>query len=143
MGPNGPTLPGPTVNPIGGFDRSGGTYNPGQGTADSNNHAIALSASVGNGESVVYYFDTEARRLLVYQYRGLIGHSNTLEPSDKGGVRLLAARHIDYDLKLEAYRDLSEKTRDQLKDLMESGFTGSKADRAMPTKTVNVPGGTR
>ena len=56
--------PGPTVNPIGGnFTPRGNMPVPGLGTSDSNNHAIALAASIGGGESAVYYFDTKATGL--------------------------------------------------------------------------------
>jgi hypothetical protein len=149
MGPNGPNLAGPTVN-----SSDGGVYarqmpSPGGGTSDSNGKAIALAASIGSGESAVYYFDTEAKRLLVYQYRGTVGHSRPLSHEDKGGLRLLAARHIDYDLRLESYRDLSEKTRGQLKDAFESAFGGTNGSSAptagssLPTKHVDLPGGIR
>jgi hypothetical protein len=145
FGPNGPTFPGPTVNPIDGVNRPANTYSGGGGTADSNNRAIALSASIGNGESVVYYFDTETRRLLVYQYRGLVGHNKPLGSGDSGGVRLLAARHMDYDLKLESYRDLSEKTRNELKETFETavGKGGGRDEGEMATKSVELPGSFR
>ena len=104
-----------------------GVSNPGGGTSDSNNRAIALSASVGGGESVVYYFDTVAQRILVYQYKGRLPTSDRpLRAEDKGGLRLLAARHIDFDLRLEGYRDLSERTRNQLR----SAFDAAMAKKA-------------
>lgn len=111
-----------TPNSLGTFERpQGGIPNPGGGTSDSNNRAIALSASVGGGESVVYYFDTEAQRVLVYQYAGRLPTGDRpLSDRDRGGLRLLAARHIDFDLRLEGYRDLSEQTRNQLKGAFET-----------------------
>ncbi len=131
--------PGPTVNPIGGnFTPRGNMPVPGQGTSDSNNHAIALAASIGGGESAVYYFDTKAKRLLVYQYKGIVQGSKPLDRRDKGGLRLLAARHLDYDLRLDAYRDLSEKTRSDLKKVFDTSFSkkGSKKSGVLPTKQV-------
>jgi len=109
-----PTLP----------DRISGRGIPreGGGTSDSNGRAIALSASIGGGESVVYYFDTWSNRLLVYQYKGVIQGNRPLRPGDRGGLRLLAARHIDFDLKLEGYRDLSERTRGELRTRWEAAF---------------------
>ena len=102
-----------------------------------NNRAIALAGSIGSGESVVYYFDTELQRLLGYQYRG--GDPR----SERSGLRLVAARHIDYDLKLEGYRDLSEKSRDDLREdyekLHRSRPGPSVGER--PVKTVDLPGG--
>ena len=85
----------------------------------------------------MYYFDTVAQRLCVYQYTG----------GTRGGLRLLAARLIDYDLKLEAYRDLSEKTPREMRDAYESAMRASGKGGAgpgvLPTKQVDLPGGTR
>jgi hypothetical protein len=131
------------VNPLDGPPSPKGFPSPGGGTADSNRTSIALSASIGNGESVVYYFDTEAKRLLVYQYRGLVGHNRPLTESDTGGLRLLAARHIDFDLRLESYRDLSEKTRRDLKADFEKAIGSTGEPEVLPTKTVELPGGFR
>jgi hypothetical protein len=143
FGPTGPTFPGPTVNPLDAGREPKGLPSMGGGTSDSNRTAIALSASIGNGESAVYYFDTEAKRLLVYQYRGVIGHNRTLGSGDTGGLRLLAARHIDYDLQLSSYRDLSEKTRNELKEMMVESSAGGSGAPGPASKTVNVPGGFR
>ncbi|MDA1195576.1 MAG: hypothetical protein O2894_10385 [Planctomycetota bacterium] len=130
--------PGPTVNPIGGgYTPRGMQPVPGLGTSDSNNHAIALAASIGGGESAVYFFDTRAQRLLVYQYKGIIQGSKALDERDKGGLRLLAARHIDLDLKLEGYRDLSEQTRAELKKVYDASFS-DEDDGKLPTKKVNA-----
>ena len=118
--------------------------NPGDGTGDSNNRAIALAASIGGGESVVYYFDTVKERLLVYQYTGRISSSDRpLRERDDGGLRLLAARHIDFDLKLERYRDLSQHTRGQLKEAFDKGLAkqAKKSGKGMPDKKVKVGGG--
>ena len=138
LGPNGPTLPGPTVNPLGGGPSPRGFANPGGGTSDSNNRAIALAASIGSGESAVYYFDTEARRLCVYQYKGA---------GSSGGLRLLAARYIDYDLKLETYRDLSEKSPREMRRLWEASRGADAAEEGgrsdLPTRRVDLPGGIR
>ena len=132
---------GPTVNPIGGsFQPRGSQPVPGLGTSDSNNHAIALAASIGGGESAVYYFDTKARRVLVYQYKGIIQGSKPLDGRDKGGLRLLAARHIDYDLRLEGYRDLSQQTRAQLKKAYDASFSGKKSKDSDPFPTKKVGG---
>ena len=119
----------------------GGVANPGGGTADSNNRAIALSASIGGGQSVVYYFDTVRERVLVYQYSGrLISGNRALRKGDRGGLRLLAARHMDYDLRLHGYRDLSEQTRNQLKSAFDAQMKkkgGAKPVGHKPLK-VNV-----
>jgi hypothetical protein len=125
---------GPTVTPISGGGTRG-IVNPGLGTSDSNNRAIALSASIGGGASAVYYFDTEANRLCVYQYTN----------GSKGGLRLLAARSIEWDLKLETYRDLSEKSPQEMREAYERAMekTGGRRSKAtvLPTKKVSLPGG--
>lgn len=129
-----PMAPGRTINPSDGPQRDKGVPNVGFGTSGANSHAIALSGSIGSGESAVYYFDTDHQRLLVYQYK----------PGDRGGISLVAARHIDFDLKLEDYRDRSEKTRDQLKAAYDAAFPAGGAamgEPEMPVKKVEIPGG--
>jgi len=130
----------PITPPVTGREPTGRQVVPGGGTADSNNHAIALAASIGGGESVVYYFDTQAQRILVYQYKGIIQGSDPLEARDRGGLRLLAARHMDFDLQLEGYRDLSQRTRTQLKSAFEDAFSGKKS-RGNPFPTHKVKAG--
>jgi hypothetical protein len=131
-----PTTPGRTINPDAPTVARGNPH-PAQGTAAWNNRAIALAGTVGSGETVVYYFDTEAQRLLVYGYRG----------GDRGGLSLLAARHYDMDLKLEAYRDRSEKSRDDLKSDYDKQFGpsapvgpgGKLGESELPVKKVESP----
>ncbi|MDJ0974033.1 MAG: hypothetical protein QNJ98_06200, partial [Planctomycetota bacterium] len=91
----------------------------------------------------VYFFDTVERRVLVYQYKGLVSGNRPLRPGDKGGLRLLAARHIDFDLKLEGYRDLSERTREQLREKWEEIYGGPEGGKkkGLPVKKVKVGGG--
>ncbi len=135
-GPNNPQLPAP-VNPLEAQTDPRGVANPGSGTADSNNRAIALSSSMGSGQSAVWYFDTLKERVLVYQ----------LEPGSRGGLKLLAARHFDYDLKLEAYNDVSESSRMELKEAYEEAFKASNAPAkvpgkgGLPSKNVQLPPG--
>ena len=130
-----PTPFDPTTTPGQRDIREGrGFANPGLGTSDSNRRSIAMSASIGSGQSVVYYFDTVANRLCVYQY----------SPGKRGGLRLLAARLIDYDLRLESYRDLSEKTPEQMRRAYESAMQKRpKGDGGLPTRRVDLPGGSR
>ncbi len=136
LDPVDPTTPGRTVNPAGGGNFTRGTPSPGGGTAAWNNRAIALTGSVGSGESVVYYFDTEQQRVLVYQFKA----------GDRGGIKLMAARHMDYDLRLEEYRDLSEMSRDALKAAYEKAFGrkgggGDGAPDDLPVKKVDLSQG--
>lgn len=136
-GPNNPQLPAP-VNPLEAKTDPRGVSNPGSASVDSNNRAIALSCSMGSGQSAVWYFDTVRERVLVYQ----------MEPGSRGGLKLLAARHIDFDLKLEAYNDVSDKLRQELKEDYEQAFQSAKPAPAkpaggLPTKKVDLPGGTK
>lgn len=136
FGPGGGPGVGPTVNPSNPAPAPRGIVNPGLGTSDSNNRAVALSASIGGGESAVYYFDTVAQRLCVYQYK----------TGSRGGLRLLAARYIDYDLKLESYRDVSEKNPREMREAYESamGLEDAPAGRRSPLPTRRVDlGGSR
>lgn len=134
-GDGGPLIP--PITPPNTFEPRGTQAIPGGGTGDSNNHAIALAASIGPGESVVYYFDTKAQRLLVYQYKGIIQGSKPLDRRDRGGLRLLAARHMDFDMKLQGYRDLSEYTRSKLKGAYDKAFSGKKSS-GNPYPTLKV-----
>lgn len=132
-GPNNPQFPAPR-NPLEAQTDPRGVVNPGTGTADSNNRAIALAASLGGGQSAVWYFDTQKERVLVYQ----------LESGSKGGLKLLAARHIDFDLKLESYKDISEKSRQELKEAYDEAFGAAQPKPAagvLPTKKMDLPGG--
>ena len=139
--PTDDTLPGPfrTNSRV---DPRGVQAIPGGGTGDSNNRGIALAASIGGGESAVYYFDTVAQRLLVYQYKGIVQGSKPLDASDRGGLRLLAARHLDFDLQLEGYRDLSEWTRTRMQKAFDDSASGKGQKNGLfPTKKVGVDGG--
>ena len=104
-----PASPGRTVNPSAGA-LARGTPVTHTSSEDSNSRAIAIT-TVAGGENVVFYFDTELERMLVYQYI----------PGDRGGLKLRAARHIDYDLKLEDYRGIGD-SRDELKAAYDAAF---------------------
>lgn len=130
INPNTPTSPGRSVTPS---DPQPGRGVPGQTTSTTafNNRAIALTGTTAAGDTVVYYFDTELQRLLVYQYRS----------GEKGGVHLLSARHFDYDLKLEAYRDISERNRDEMKADYEKAFRAQAGGGdELPVKKVDLSG---
>ncbi len=68
-----------------------------QGTTDSNSEMIAVTGTYGGGASVLYVIDTKARQLAVYETRN--GRS----------VRLIAARKIDYDLRIPQFHDESDE----------------------------------
>lgn len=134
-GPNNPQFPAPR-NPLDAqIDPRGTTTPTGSNTSDSNNVAIALSATITGGQSAVWYFDTQKQRVLVYQYL----------PGGRGGLKLLAARHIDFDLKLEGYNDVSDKTRTELKEAYDQAFASEnpapKKGSGLPDKKIELPGG--
>ncbi|MCZ6785717.1 MAG: hypothetical protein O7E54_00995 [Planctomycetota bacterium] len=75
--------------------------------SNSNNRFVAVSAPIATGDSILYVLDSKAEQLLIYRY--LLGK----------GVQVVAARKIDYDLKMSGYKDFSEYSRDELKALFE------------------------
>jgi hypothetical protein len=68
--------------------------------ADSNNTMIAVTGIDITGASILYLVDTVNRNLAVYQATG--GSENT------AAIRLVGARNIDLDLRLDGYNDKSE-----------------------------------
>lgn len=63
------------------------------GTSNSNQDMIAVTGEYGNGTSVLYLVDTKTRNLAVYK---------SMNGND---VQLVAARRIEYDLKIEEFHD--------------------------------------
>lgn len=128
-----PSGPGRTINPDGGSITRGPTalHTMSEG---SNSRAIAIATQAA-GENVVYYFDTELERMLVYQY----------VPGDRGGLKLRAARHFDYDLKLEDYRGIGD-SRDDIKAAYDAAFARPAAAAGggrseLPVKKIDLSGG--
>lgn len=78
---------GPSVPQPGG--RAGGD---GGATADSDRHMVAVTGTTSSGSAVLYLVDTRLKRLAVY---GATGKN----------IELIAARNIEYDLKLDSYHD--------------------------------------
>ena len=70
--------------------------------------------------------------MLVYVY----------EPGSKGGLKLIGARHMDMDLKLQAYNDISDKSRRDLKEAYDKDFNAEPVKGqpagALPVKKVEV-----
>jgi hypothetical protein len=69
-------------------------------TADSNGTMIAVTGMDITGSSILYLVDTERRQIAVYQATG--GGAST------ASIRLVGARNIDLDLRLDGYNDKSE-----------------------------------
>jgi len=81
----------------------GRTVAPTASDSNSNNRFVAVTTPVGSGESVMFVLDSHKEQLLAYRF------------VRSKGLQLVAARKIDYDLQLSAYKDFSEWTRDGLK----------------------------
>ena len=73
---------------------------PAGGNADSNRDMIAVTGVDITGTSVLYLVDTRTKQLVVYQASG--GGSSTQ------GVRLVGARNISLDLRLDGFNDKTE-----------------------------------
>ncbi|MHC4924227.1 MAG: hypothetical protein ACYTG4_09140 [Planctomycetota bacterium] len=67
----------------------------GGATSDSNGDMIAVTGTSSSGAAVLYLVDTRKQKLLVYQGTGK-------------NIEFIAARNIEFDLKIDAYRDISD-----------------------------------
>lgn len=79
---------------------------PAIATADSNRTMIAVTGIDLTGSSILYLVDTENRQLAVYQASG---GSDSMQ-----GIKLVGARKIDLDLKLEGFNDKSQYSYEDL-----------------------------
>jgi hypothetical protein len=73
------------------------------GSTDSNGRMIAVTGTIGSGVSVLWVIDTQSGNLAVYQCKG--GKS----------IALVAARKIEWDMKIESFHDESLYTPRDLK----------------------------
>ena len=89
-----------------GLDR-GRTIPPTSSDSNSNNRFVAVTCPIGSGESVLFVLDAVSEQVTVYRYRR------------NKGLEFLAGRKIDYDLKINAYKDESQYTRDEMKELFD------------------------
>jgi hypothetical protein len=116
---------------------AGGALNRGEalgqgypgGTADSNNRMIAVTGTIGSGVSVLYVIDTVERQLAIYQCRG--GKS----------VELVAARRIEWDLKVDQFHDESLYTPDSLRKRYYGGAETEEGDGGGSDKGSGDSGG--
>lgn len=77
-------------------------------TADSNNRMIAVTGTDITGASILYVVDTVSYQLAVYQ---AVGGSESSQ-----GVKLVGARRIDLDFKVDGYKDRSQFTYKKLRE---------------------------
>jgi len=73
--------------------------------SDSNNRFVAVTCPTNSGESVLFLVDAETEQLAVYRYKW------------GQGLEYLSGRKIEYDLKVTGYRDSSELTYDEMREL--------------------------
>jgi hypothetical protein len=71
--------------------------------SNSNNRMVAVTTPIGSGESVLFLIDTKTEQLTVYKF------------DRNKGLKFIAARKIDYDLRINGYEDMSEFSREDLK----------------------------
>ncbi|MCZ6573449.1 MAG: hypothetical protein O7C98_09830 [Planctomycetota bacterium] len=95
--------------------------------SDSNNRFVAVTIPIGSGDSVLALVDTQSERLLMYRYLRSKG----------GGLQLVAARQLDFDLRLSGYQDRSEYTRDELRKEYEKSLAKIAAKAAKYSKGKN------
>ena len=96
---------------------------PAIATADSNRTMIAVTGIDLTGSSILYLVDTENRQLAVYQASG---GADSMQ-----GVKLVGARKIDLDLKLEGFNDKSQYSYE---DLERKFAENNRAPGAAPKK---------
>lgn len=101
-------------------EEAAGQNAPG-GTADSNGRMVAVTGSIGSGVSVLWLVDTVDRQLAVYHCKG--GKS----------IELVAARQIEWDLRIKQYHDESTYSPDRLKaELFKAGGGRAVEDEGTP-----------
>jgi hypothetical protein len=98
-------------------------------TADSNNRMIAVTGTDITGASILYVIDTVSYQLAVYQ---AVGGSESSQ-----GVKLVGARRIDLDFKVDGYKDRSQFPYKKLRDeFQKQGLLNGSA----PKNGAIVPG---
>ncbi|MFT7667871.1 MAG: hypothetical protein ACI8X5_000556 [Planctomycetota bacterium] len=78
------------------------------GNSDSNHRMIAVTGIDVTGNNVLYVIDTISAHLAVYQANG--GSKGTQ------GIKLVAARNIGLDLRLNGFNDDSDHTYEDLEE---------------------------
>ena len=92
-----------TRDPYAGLRNRITTTGPTASDSNSNNRFVAVTTPIGSGESALFVLDSEREQITVYRY------------SRNKGLAFLAARKIDYDLKIDGYEDKSDYSRAKLK----------------------------
>jgi hypothetical protein len=96
-----------TQDPLAALKSRVTTTGPTASDSNSNNRFVAVTTPIGSGESVLFLLDSEKEQITIYQF------------DRNKGLRFIAARKIDYDLKINGYEDRSRYTRNDLKQQFE------------------------
>ena len=107
-----------TRDPYAGLRNRITTTGPTASDSNSNNRFVAVTTPIGSGESALFVLDSEREQITVYRY------------SRNRGLKFLAARKIDYDLKIDGYEDKSDYSRSKLKLQYEKQVAKAAAKRA-------------
>ena len=97
--------------------------------SNSNNRFIAVTSPIGSGEAVLFLIDSKTEQLAVYRFRR------------RKGLEFLAARKVDYDLKVTGYEDISKYSRDEMKRIYQKSIARAAAKAAKAAKKNNKQGG--
>jgi hypothetical protein len=123
LGPVPPTTPTPGGANLGagtnirpGF--TGRSSAPTASDSNSNNRFVAVTTPVGSGESVLFLIDSKSEQVAVYRF------------VRRKGLEFLAARKIDYDLRVKGYGDVSDFSRDDMKRFYEKSMARAVAKAA-------------
>ena len=99
------------------------TYSPTASDSNSNNRFVAITCPVGSGESVLFVLDSKTEHLAVYKFQ-----------RDKG-LKFVAGRKIDYDLKISEWKDISEFSRNEMRRLYDRQVAREKAEEVKGKKS--------
>ena len=133
-------VPGAPSNPAASTGSGGGLGRPGRriesriadstySDSNSNNRFIAVTSPIGSGEAVLFLIDSKTEQLAVYRF------------VRRKGLEFLAARKVDYDLKVTGYEDISKYSRDEMKRIYQKSIAKAVAKAAKAAKKNNKQGG--
>jgi hypothetical protein len=104
-------------DPLGMLRNRATTTAPTASDSSSNNRFVAVTTPIGSGESALFLIDAKTEQLAVYRF------------VRNKGLAFLAARKIDFDLKLNGYEDHSEYSREKLRLEYEKQIAKSTAQK--------------
>ncbi|HEX5138730.1 MAG TPA: hypothetical protein VFY93_17290 [Planctomycetota bacterium] len=86
--------------------------------SDSNNRFVAVTCPTVTGESVLFLVDSMQEQVAVYRFQA------------GQGLEYLASRKIEYDLKVSGYKDISEFSYEQMRQLYQQEVSRQAAKAA-------------